>query len=91
MATTTRVFKSGGSQAVRIPKEYRIEGDTVLLDRADDGLLLRPAASGRAQEAGRSPAAARPRRPGFLKGKVKIGRDFDAPLPPRILRDFGQR
>ncbi len=91
MATTTRVFKSGGSQAVRIPKEYRIEGDTVLLDRADDGLLLRPAASARAHEVGAGPAAARPRRPGFLKGKVKIGRDFDAPLPQKMLRNFGQR
>jgi prevent-host-death family protein len=29
-----------------------------------------------------------PRRPGFLKGKIWIADDFDAPLPEAILRDF---
>jgi prevent-host-death family protein len=28
------------------------------------------------------------RSPGFLKGKIKIGRDFDAPLPNSILAAF---
>jgi prevent-host-death family protein len=28
------------------------------------------------------------RRPGALKGKVKISKDFDAPLPEDILSDF---
>lgn len=28
------------------------------------------------------------RRPGALKGKVKISKDFDAPLPEEILSDF---
>lgn len=26
---------------------------------------------------------------GILKGKVRISGDFDAPLPPRILKSFG--
>ncbi|HMC61118.1 MAG TPA: hypothetical protein VKJ01_18150 [Candidatus Solibacter sp.] len=26
---------------------------------------------------------------GMLKGKIWIGKDFDAPLPPEILRGFG--
>jgi prevent-host-death family protein len=26
---------------------------------------------------------------GMLKGKIRIGDDFDAPLPPEILRGFG--
>lgn len=28
------------------------------------------------------------RRPGLLKGKIKIAEDFDAPLPDDIIRDF---
>ncbi len=28
------------------------------------------------------------RRPGALKGKIKIAKDFDAPLPENILADF---
>jgi prevent-host-death family protein len=31
----------------------------------------------------------RPIRFGVLKGKVKITRDFDAPLPSNVLADFG--
>ena len=29
-----------------------------------------------------------PRRPGALKGKLRIADDFDAPLPQHILTDF---
>ncbi len=29
------------------------------------------------------------RKPGRLKGRVKIGRDFDAPLPPEVAAAFG--
>jgi len=32
--------------------------------------------------------AAEPRRPGRLKGKIRIARDFDAPLPAALLRRF---
>jgi prevent-host-death family protein len=39
------------------------------------------------------PVAAEGRRTGFgtLKGKIRIGSDFDDPLPPRLLRAFGIR
>jgi prevent-host-death family protein len=36
-------------------------------------------------------AAARRRRPGLLRGKIKIADDFDAPLPKEILRQFEGR
>lgn len=35
--------------------------------------------------------AARARKPGFLKGKIKIADDFDAPLPPEVLAAFEGR
>ena len=41
--TTTRVFRSGNSQAVRIPKKFRIDSDTVeILRRGEDIVLRKP-------------------------------------------------
>lgn len=39
---TAKVFKSGNSQAVRIPKEFQLEGDEVEIRRRGDLLILRP-------------------------------------------------
>jgi antitoxin VapB len=39
---TARVFRSGNSQAVRIPKEFRIEGDEVEILKKGRSLVLRP-------------------------------------------------
>ena len=41
---TTKVFRSGNSQAVRIPKEFQIEGDEVEIERKGNALILRPTA-----------------------------------------------
>lgn len=38
-----KVFWSGRSQAVRLPKEFRFETDTVLVRRKGKGLLIEPA------------------------------------------------
>lgn len=42
--STTRIFKSGNSQAVRIPKELQFERMDILLEieRHGDTLILRP-------------------------------------------------
>ena len=37
-----RVFRSGNSQAVRIPKDFRIEGDEVEILKKGRSLVLRP-------------------------------------------------
>lgn len=39
---TAKVFKSGGSQAVRLPKEFRIEGDSVFVKKSGGALALIP-------------------------------------------------
>ena len=40
---SAKVFMTGRSQAVRLPKAYRFEADEVLIERQSDGaLLLRP-------------------------------------------------
>ena len=37
-----KVFMSGRSQAVRLPKEYRFEGSEVLIKRVGDAVVLLP-------------------------------------------------
>ena len=37
-----RVFKTGRSQAVRLPKEFRFDGDTVLVRREGSSVILEP-------------------------------------------------
>ena len=39
---TAKVFKSGNSQAVRIPKEFHLEGEEVEIRRQGGSLILRP-------------------------------------------------
>jgi antitoxin VapB len=39
---TAKVFKHGGSQAVRLPKEFRLEGTEVLIERRGEVVVLRP-------------------------------------------------
>ncbi len=39
---TARVFKSGNSQAVRLPKEFRFEGDKVFIKRVGNAVVLLP-------------------------------------------------
>lgn len=42
MRDTAKLFKSGRSQAVRLPKQYRFEGKEVLISRHGQGVLLEP-------------------------------------------------
>jgi antitoxin VapB len=46
---TARVFKSGNSQAVRLPKEFRLAGKEVEIFRRGDELVLREKAQGLAR------------------------------------------
>ncbi len=40
--TTAKVFMTGRSQAVRIPKEYRFACDEVLIERDGERVILTP-------------------------------------------------
>lgn len=42
MTTTARLFRNGRSQAVRLPREFRFEGDRVRVRRAGRGVLVEP-------------------------------------------------
>lgn len=39
---TARLFRNGRSQAVRIPKEFRFEGDLVYVKRVGNAVVLLP-------------------------------------------------
>ncbi len=42
MSKIAKLFQNGGSQAVRLPAEYRIEGDEVHIEKVGNTLVLRP-------------------------------------------------
>ena len=42
MPRYARVFQSGNSQAVRLPKEFRLDVDEVEVSREGDAIILRP-------------------------------------------------
>ena len=42
MTATAKVFKSGNSQAVRLPKKFRIKNNEVLIKKEGDRLIIIP-------------------------------------------------
>ena len=46
MPDTAKLFWSGRSQAVRLPKEYRMKGDEVRIRKQGASVVLEPMASG---------------------------------------------
>lgn len=42
MVDTARLFRNGRSQAVRLPKEFRFEGDKVYVKRVGNAVVLLP-------------------------------------------------
>jgi len=40
--TTAKLFRTGRSQAVRLPKEFRFEGNEVRIRRVGMGVMLEP-------------------------------------------------
>jgi antitoxin VapB len=41
-SSTAKVFTSGNSQAIRLPKEFRLDTDEVFISRSGDSLILTP-------------------------------------------------
>jgi antitoxin VapB len=39
---TAKVFMNGGSQAVRLPKEYQLDADEVCINKVGDALIIFP-------------------------------------------------
>ena len=49
VVTTTRVFKSGNSQAVRLPKEFSVSSKVLEIFRRGDEIVLREPTQGLAR------------------------------------------
>jgi len=39
---TAKIFRHGGSQAVRLPKEFRFEGHEVVIEKRGEEVVLKP-------------------------------------------------
>jgi antitoxin VapB len=42
MMQTTKVFKSGNSQAIRIPKEYQVDEEELIINKIGNTIILFP-------------------------------------------------
>ena len=42
MTYTAKVFQNGRSQAIRIPKEFRVDTTEVYIEKSGDALIIRP-------------------------------------------------
>ena len=42
MTTMAKVFKNGRSQAIRLPKEYRVDSDEVYIEKVGHSLVIIP-------------------------------------------------
>ncbi len=58
-----------------------------LLERVEKGEVI-TIARGKQPVARLVPIEDPPRRPGRLKGRIRVSRNFDAPLPPDLLTAF---
>ncbi len=43
MTMMAKVFQNGRSQAIRIPKEFRVDGSEVYIEKIGDTLIVKPA------------------------------------------------
>jgi antitoxin VapB len=68
MPEIAKVFKSGNSQAVRLPKDFRFSVDEVEVSREGDAVILRPRRNAPGQWASLREAVARGFSPDFMAG-----------------------
>jgi antitoxin VapB len=71
MTQYARVFQSGNSQAVRLPKEFRLDVERVEVSREGDAIILRPTPENASPWAGLRAAIAR----GVSEDFMSEGRD----------------
>lgn len=79
MRQYARVFQSGNSQAVRLPKEFRFDVDQVEVTREGDALILRPHAQHRPRWSSLRAALERGFSDDFLKDGREQPQDQDRP------------
>ncbi len=76
---TAKLFQHGGSQAVRLPKDFRFEGTEVEIEKRGDEVILRPRPKPRLKPLADVAL--------FMHENFPEGRDFqdrEQPLRPQI-------
>lgn len=71
MSQRAKIFQSGNSQAVRLPKEFRFDVDELEITREGDAVILRPLAKERPAWSGLKAALKR----GFSEDFMANGRE----------------
>lgn len=79
MPHIAKVFQSGNSQAVRLPKDFRFEVDEVEVSREGDAVILRPKLDTSRPWASLRAAVARGVSPDFMATGREQGEDQDRP------------
>jgi antitoxin VapB len=74
-SASAKLFRHGGSQAVRLPKAFRFEGTEVAIERRGEEVVLKPRS-----KASRGTLADLSR---HLKNTYPKGRGFPTPARPR--------
>jgi antitoxin VapB len=68
MSRIAKLFTSGGSQAVRLPAEFRFEGKEVFISRDGERIVLSPKPDSWAEYLASGPRAT----PDFMEGVVDL-------------------
>lgn len=84
MPQIAKVFQSGNSQAVRLPKDFRFEVDEVEVSREGDAVILRPKPDTSRPWASLRAAVARGVSPDFMATGREQGTDQDRPDLDRL-------
>lgn len=79
MPHVARVFQSGNSQAVRLPKEFRFDVDRVEITQEGDALILRPHVDKREPWSSLKAALARSVSEDFMEGGREQPKPEDRP------------
>ncbi len=79
MPRLARVFQSGNSQAVRLPKDFRFDVDLVEVSREGDAVILRPHAQDREPWASFRAAGEAGFSPDFMEGGREQQGEQDRP------------
>ncbi len=79
MPHVARVFQSGNSQAVRLPKEFRFNVDRVEITQEGDALILRPHVDQREPWSSLKAALARGVSEDFMEGGREQPKPEDRP------------
>ncbi len=51
MKATAKLFQNGGSQAIRLPKQFRFPGKMVVLQQTKGGVIIKPMSDDAARRA----------------------------------------